>query len=212
MAGKPTYEELERGIKELEWEVVDKKTTERTFQESLGEYLVAFDTAKDAIFVSDSTGRFVYVNQAACESLGYSKEELLQRSNWELDADQRGYEAFLKVRDGPAEKLTFEVNQRKKNGTLLHVEITGGFFDFQRERMSVAIARNITERKQAEGILQKAHDELERRVEERTAELAKAVEELKQEISERKRAEGALRERKKELKIKTEILARVSYL
>ena len=41
------------------------------------------------------------VNQVACESLGYSKEELLKLSNKEIDADHRGYEAFLKIRNGP---------------------------------------------------------------------------------------------------------------
>jgi len=119
---------------------------------------------------------------------------LLQLSIRDIDADEKGYEAFLKINDGLAETETFEVNQRKKDGTFLPVEITGSFFNCQRERMSVAIARNFTERKKAEEMLQKAHDELERRVDERTAELNKANEELKQEISERKRAEGALRE------------------
>ena len=194
MTRKSTYEELERRIKEFEEEAADRKANEASLQECLEKYRVVFDTAKDAIFMTDETGRFVDVNQAACESLGYSKEELLQLSNMELDADERGYEAFLKVRNGLAETETFEVNQRKKDGTLLPVEITGSFFDCQRVRMSIAIARNITERKRAEEMLQKAHDELERMVEERTAELVKANEGLKQEISERKRAEGALRE------------------
>ena len=197
---------MERKIKELEEEAVDRKATEEAFQESLEKYRAIFETVKDAIFVTDKTGRFVDVNRAACESLGYSKEELLQLSNKKIDADKRGYEAFLKTRNGLAEKITFEVSQRRKDGTLIPVEITGGFFACKRERMSVAIARNITERKRVEEMLQKAHDELERGVEERTAELAKTNEELRQEITERKLAEKALREREKELKIKTKSL------
>ncbi|MBW2602358.1 MAG: PAS domain S-box protein, partial [Deltaproteobacteria bacterium] len=206
MARKQTYEELERRIKELEEEAVDRKATEEAFQESLEKYRAIFETAKDAIFVTDKTGKFVDVNRAACESLGYSKEELLQRCIRELDPDPRGYETFLNVRDKLAEKITFEVNQRKKDGTLLPVEITGSFFDCQRERMGVAIARNITERKRAEEMLQNAHDGLEQRVEQRTAELAKTNEELRQEITERKLAEKVLREREKELKNKTKSL------
>ncbi len=53
--------------------------------------------------------------------------------------------------------------------------------------------KEIVERARAEEALQKAHDELERRVEQRTAELAKANEELQAEIAERKRAEVSLR-------------------
>jgi PAS domain S-box-containing protein len=58
----------------------------------------------------------------------------------------------------------------------------------------VALARDVTGRKQAEAALQEAYDEMESRVEERTAELAKINEELESKIVEHKRAEGALRE------------------
>ena len=61
-----------------------------------------------------------------------------------------------------------------------------------------------------EEALQRAHDDLERRVEERTEELAKANEELQAEITERNQAEQALREREKELEIKTNSLEEVN--
>ncbi|MBW2330352.1 MAG: PAS domain S-box protein [Deltaproteobacteria bacterium] len=150
MAHKPTYEELEQRVKELERAYLELKHVQEVFRESWEKYRAVFETAKDAIFVSDETGRFVDVNEAACESLGYSKEELLKLSNKDIDANQRGYEAFLKVRDGLAEKLTFEVNQRRKNGTPIPVEITGNFFKSKGQRMALAIARDISDRKQAE--------------------------------------------------------------
>jgi PAS domain S-box-containing protein len=63
-----------------------------------------------------------------------------------------------------------------------------------RLQSSARLIGEIIERKQAEEALQKAHDELEQRVEERTAELRAANEQLKLEIEERRRSEEALRE------------------
>jgi PAS domain S-box-containing protein len=73
----------------------------------------------------------------------------------------------------------------------------------QRKRISgrLAVLHDITERKQAEALLQKAHNELQQRVEERTVKLQITNEQLMREIEERKRAEEALKE-------KTEALAR----
>jgi PAS domain S-box-containing protein len=155
MSKKPTYK---KPVNKLPKEDVKRKRMGAKVQEAETKYRVVFETARDAIFLSDDTGRFVDVNEAACESLGYKKEELLKLSNRELDADSRGYEAFLKVRDELEEKVTFEVNQRKKDGTLLPVEITGSFFKIKGKRMAVAIARDITERKQAMEALLESED------------------------------------------------------
>jgi PAS domain S-box-containing protein len=62
------------------------------------------------------------------------------------------------------------------------------------------VTRDITERKLSQEALQQAHDELEKRVEERTAELIQANERLKQEIAEHEQTEAALRQSKARLK------------
>ncbi|MCK4811655.1 MAG: PAS domain S-box protein [Methanosarcinales archaeon] len=145
--------ELEATNEVLQMQIVEELRVEDALRVSEEKYRVLFETAKDAIFLSDETGKFIDVNQAACKTLGYSKEELLKLSNKEIDAGPAGYEAFLQVRNGPAKEAIFEVNQQRKDGTLLPVEITGKFFEIDGRRISLAIARDITERKAAEDAL-----------------------------------------------------------
>ena len=76
---------------------------------------------------------------------------------------------------------------------------------------SLYIARDVTARKQAEVALKKAHDQLEIRVRERTAELAARNEELKHEITERKSAEKAVQSRLLALTSPGRIPDRISY-
>jgi PAS domain S-box-containing protein len=136
----------------------ESKQAEEALRESEGKYRALFETAQDAIFLSDERGRFLDVNQAACESLGYLKEELLELRNKDIDADPRGYEAFMKVRDGLVENMRFEVDQRRKDRTLLPVEVAGCFFTSGGQRISLAIARDITERKNAEEALRESEE------------------------------------------------------
>jgi len=136
----------------------ESKQAEDALRESEGKYRALFDTAQDAIFLSDERGRFLDINQAACESLGYTKEELLELCNKDIDADPSGYEAFVQVRDGLVENMRFDLDQRRKDGTLLPVEITGCFFTSGGQRISLAIARDITLRKNAEEALRESEE------------------------------------------------------
>jgi len=148
-------------VLEVSRNITKRKIAESALRESEERHRVLFETAQDAIFLTDETGRFIDVNRQACNSLGYTKKELLQMNNKAIDKDQRGYQAFLKVRDGKIKNLRFEVNQRKKDGTVFPVEITGSFFTIGGKRISMAIARDITNRKQAEKMLRTERDKFQ---------------------------------------------------
>jgi PAS domain S-box-containing protein len=137
-------------------DITGRKAAADALKESEERYRALFETAKDAIFLSDETGKFMEVNPAACGLLGYSKEELLKLSNGGIDADPRGYEAFLKVRNGLIKEAVFEVNQQRKDGTLVPVEISGKGFEIGDRKLFLAIARDITGRKAAADALKES--------------------------------------------------------
>ncbi len=157
-------------------DVTDQVRLERTLR--LTQFSV--DRAGDAVFWLGPDSRFFYANARACRHLGYSREELLSMTVHDVDPNfpaevwPKHWEE-LKQRGS----LTFESEHRTKDGGLVPVEITVNHLEFEGKEYNCAFVRDITDRKRAEESLQKAHDELEDKVQRRTAELAKANEDLR---------------------------------
>ena len=109
------------------------------------------EQAADAMFVHDLEGRFVDVNRQACESLGYGREELLGMSVPDVEV---GHEAgslpglWERVSSGPP--LTLEGTHRRKDGTIFPVEVRVGVFEDGGSPLLLALARDVTGRKEAE--------------------------------------------------------------
>ena len=156
-------------------DVTDRMRLERALR--LTQFSV--DHAGDAVFWLGPDARFFYANARACQHLGYSREELLSMTVHDVDPDfpaevwPKHWEE-LKRRGS----FTFESQHRTKDGGLVPVEITVNYLEFEGKEYNCAFVRDITDRKRAEEALQQAHDELEDKVQRRTAELAKANEEL----------------------------------
>ncbi len=176
-------------------DITERKWAEEALRESESRYRTLFDSAGDAIFIQDPEGYFLGVNRIACERLGYSREELLQMTLAELEPPEYAHLAPRRAQQLQQEgQISFETAHVRQDGVHVPVELNSRIIEYQGIPAVLTIARDITERKQAEAALQKARDELEIRVEERTAELKTSNEQLRQEIAERKRVEQALRE------------------
>ncbi|TET85019.1 MAG: PAS domain S-box protein [Desulfobacteraceae bacterium] len=177
----------------------------RETQERLSKFM---DSAIDGFALLDSHLNFVDINKAAEASFGISKNEIIGKNISEIapDVKQTGrYDKYLRViKTGDPFSIDGVVPHPKFGD--MHIAIRA----FKVGDGLGIITTDITERKRAEDALQNARDELERRVEERTAELARANEELSTEIAERKRVEKELKERGKELEGKTRNLEEVN--
>jgi PAS domain S-box-containing protein len=150
----------------------------------------------DILIKMDESFKIEMLCGAAPHLLGYADRELVGRRLYEIfEPTARLEEYRQRVLQGKVKESFFDGELKTKSGRGLFVNFSfTPVFANEEVTGFVGVARDMTERKKAEELLLRAHDELERRVDTRTRELAQANEALRAEISERKRAEVALRE------------------
>jgi PAS domain S-box-containing protein len=108
--------------------------------------------AVDSIFLHDMEGRFVDVNKHACDSLGYSREELLSMTVEDIDpaADTQQYRQKYWARVMPETSVTIEGRYHRKDGDSFPVEVRVGLLELSGEKLIMALARDISERVDAD--------------------------------------------------------------
>jgi PAS domain S-box-containing protein len=138
---------IERELREVEV----KRERELALSRSEDRFKRLVEQAADAIFVHDLEGRFVDVNRQACESLGYSREELLGMSVADIETDLEPgslKKLWKQIASGPP--LTLDGVHRRKDGTTFPVEIRVGVFGAEERPLMLALARDISGRREVE--------------------------------------------------------------
>jgi PAS domain S-box-containing protein len=197
------------GIVEYVRNITERKKAELALRESEQRFRTVADFTYDWESWIAPDGTYIYVSPSCERITGYQAQEFINRT--EL------LEKIIHPDDHNFLSKHLDEEMESKNALIIEFRIITSSGD---ERWIAHICqpvygddgsflgrrasnRDITEKKQGETALRRAHDELEKRVEERTAELMKTNKELKAEISNRKKAEKALKQRGVELEIKT---------
>ncbi|MBN1797657.1 MAG: PAS domain S-box protein [Spirochaetales bacterium] len=110
----------------------------------------AIECTPDAVYLMEPSARFVYVNNAACNALGYSRVELLGMTVHNIDPNLPrqvwiNHWQDLKNRGS----FIIESAHRTKSGTVFPVEIRINYLAFEGKEYNIAFARDITSRKKS---------------------------------------------------------------
>ena len=182
---------------ELSREMSIRKKAEKELQESWDYLDSIINTIADPVFVKDRDKRLVLVNSAMCSISGFSREELVGRTCYDIFPGEVA--ALLSETD----EIVFETGRENVNEYEIAysqedkryiVAKKSLYVDLSGNQYLVGIARDVTNLKRAESEVRQLNEGLEKRVTERTAQLLAANEQLQREITERKRAEEKLRE------------------
>ncbi len=142
-------------------DVTERKRIEAALHDSEARWHTVVDQAGDGFEVIDQDGRFIEVNETTCQRSGYSREELLGMTLFELDPglDPDFYrENFARMIGGPPQR--FEREHRRKDGTYDPVEITTSVIRIDGAYHSLAQVRDIRERRRAEEALRRTQEQL----------------------------------------------------
>ncbi len=125
-------------------------TERKQMEQSLRLAQHSVEIAADAVFWLRPDATICYANVAACQLLGYSRDELLRLTAFDLNP-ARTPENWAAHWDRLRQQrsYTFEAGFRTKSGDRVPVEIMSGYLEFGSEVYNFAFVRDITERKQA---------------------------------------------------------------
>jgi len=132
-------------------DVTAQKRAEVALQASEARFRNLMEQASEAIFIADTEAKYLDVNPAACELVGFSREELLRMSAYDLLADPVGQgldEQMPEIRSGAANRRAWRM--RRKDGSVIDVEAS---IKLLSDGRVVGLTRDVTQQKKVEAAL-----------------------------------------------------------
>lgn len=136
-------------------------TERKESEEILKRYRILFKYMKDIIlFVRRRDGRIIEANHAATHEYGYSRDELLSKTIYDLRFASAPEQVKEQMGQAGTRGILFEAEHRRRDGSFFPVEVNSQGVIIKGEPVLVSIIRDITERKKSEGELRAAYRQL----------------------------------------------------
>jgi PAS domain S-box-containing protein len=168
MAKKPTYEELEQKVKELEREVIavsrdiaEEKQVKKALTESEGKYRNIIESIEEAYFEVDIAGNLTFFNTSLCKMLGYKSDELMGLNNrafMSQETAKKVAQIFKNVYSTGQSANIFDWELILKDGSQIYIEGSVSLItDAKGNRIGFrGINRDVTKRVRAEKALRES--------------------------------------------------------
>ncbi len=146
-----TTKNLHTYLKQLEISNLKLAKAKEELEKTEKRFQILFNSGSDEVYVSNLYGEIIEVNTYACETLGYTREELL-KMRWQ-DLKTSKFKQVVQQRIESIVKngtLTYETEHITKQGKIILIEMKSRLIEYNQEQVILSIARNITERKAQE--------------------------------------------------------------
>ena len=151
---RPVWQNGQQFNVSLVQDITERKRVESELRASEARFRTFVDHATDGFFLQAVGGRIIDVNRQACESLGYSPEELIGQLPSLFDPDWTpAFVVSLRQRLDAGEIVTFESRHQRKDGSIFPVEVRVRSFTLDGRTFGLGLVRDITRRKQAQEAL-----------------------------------------------------------
>jgi PAS domain S-box-containing protein len=162
------YEQLAEANEELtrtNTKLAEEMTQRQAAESSLRITQFAVDHASDSLFLIRPDARFANVNDSTCRRLGYSREELLTMTVFDVDPafPREAWDShWREIKE--RKSFVIETKHRTKTGEVFPVEVSVNYVECEGAEYNFAFARDITERKQAEDDLREGEKQVRRKL------------------------------------------------
>jgi PAS domain S-box-containing protein len=185
---------------------IERRRAEEGLRLSEARFRSMFEQAGAGMAMTSASGAFLQVNPALCAFLGYSEAELLKLTTFDITHPEdlpQTRKFFDEAITGRRRLVDLEKRYLRKDGAVVWAQVSGAwlFGDGARPIHALVLMQDITTRKRAEDEILRLNQDLERRVADRTAELAALNRQLEERNREVERAN----------RMKSEFLARMSH-
>ena len=120
------------GTRSYIWDITERKKFEQALLASEEKFKTLFNSAADAIFISDLDGNILEVNEVVCERLGYDKKKILDMTLADIDRPKQAAPIPKRIEELYRRgHIFFETAHQHQNGTVIPIELSSRIIEYK---------------------------------------------------------------------------------